>query len=224
VTQGGLHSPPETGASRIRPSLGHRYSLVAYRQARDRARYVRGRGRRPRSSGPLREAVPSPARRCSGMLRSYLTYRNAIKMNVSADQTRQHYRAPTWFDRKVMNPLIAGATRLGLSAWGSRILEVKGRKSGQPRRNPVNPLDYEGSRYLVARGRRRREGADPARLPAPLEVGGRPVLRRRRPRLAARGPGTYRARPSGLSNLDMTHHRKISAAQEQPKAAERLVA
>jgi deazaflavin-dependent oxidoreductase (nitroreductase family) len=71
-------------------------------------------------------------------------------MNVSADQTRQHYRAPTWFDRKVMNPLIAGATRLGLSAWGSRILEVKGRKSGQPRRNPVNPLDYEGSRYLVA--------------------------------------------------------------------------
>ena len=49
-----------------------------------------------------------------------------------------------------MNPLIAGATRLGLSAWGSRILEVKGRKSGEPRRNPVNPLDYEGERYLVA--------------------------------------------------------------------------
>jgi deazaflavin-dependent oxidoreductase (nitroreductase family) len=62
----------------------------------------------------------------------------------------QHYRAPSWFDRKVMNPLIAAATRLGLSAWGSRILEVEGRTSGRPRRNPVNPLDLEGDRYLVA--------------------------------------------------------------------------
>jgi deazaflavin-dependent oxidoreductase (nitroreductase family) len=64
--------------------------------------------------------------------------------------SKVHYRAPSWFDRKVMNPLIAVATRLGLSAWGSRILEVRGRKSGEPRRNPVNPLDLEGTRYLVA--------------------------------------------------------------------------
>jgi deazaflavin-dependent oxidoreductase (nitroreductase family) len=49
-----------------------------------------------------------------------------------------------------MNPLIAVATRLGLSAWGSRVLEVRGRTSGQPRRNPVNPLEFEGGRYLVA--------------------------------------------------------------------------
>jgi deazaflavin-dependent oxidoreductase (nitroreductase family) len=49
-----------------------------------------------------------------------------------------------------MNPLIGAAMRLGLSAWGSRILEVKGRKSGEPRRNPLNPLDFEGARYLVA--------------------------------------------------------------------------
>jgi deazaflavin-dependent oxidoreductase (nitroreductase family) len=61
-----------------------------------------------------------------------------------------HYRAPSWFDRKVMNPLIAGLTRLGLSFWGSRILEVRGRKSGSPRRNPVNPLIVDGNRYLVA--------------------------------------------------------------------------
>lgn len=70
-------------------------------------------------------------------------------MAAGTDSPR-HYRAPSWFDRKVMNPVIGGATRLGLSAWGSRILEVKGRKSGAPRRNPVNPLDYEGGRYLVA--------------------------------------------------------------------------
>ncbi len=61
-----------------------------------------------------------------------------------------HYRPPTAFDRKVMNPLIAALTRLGLSFAGSRILEVRGRSSGEPRRNPVNPLSFEGSRYLVA--------------------------------------------------------------------------
>ncbi len=70
-------------------------------------------------------------------------------MAVTSGSSR-HYRPPSWFDRKVMNPLIAGATRLGLSAWGSRILEVQGRKSGRPRRNPVNPLDHDGGRYLVA--------------------------------------------------------------------------
>ena len=63
---------------------------------------------------------------------------------------RIHYRAPTWLDRKVMNPLIAALTRLGLSVAGSRVLEVRGRKSGEPRRNPVNPLRFEGHRYLVA--------------------------------------------------------------------------
>ena len=68
----------------------------------------------------------------------------------AAGSSRQHYQAPNWFDRRVMNRLIAAATRLGLSAWGSRILEVRGRRSGEPRRNPVNPLEFEGSRYLVA--------------------------------------------------------------------------
>jgi deazaflavin-dependent oxidoreductase (nitroreductase family) len=61
-----------------------------------------------------------------------------------------HYRAPSAFDRKVMNPLIAVLARLGVSFWGSRILEVRGRKSGEPRRVPVNPLTLEGRRYLVA--------------------------------------------------------------------------
>lgn len=61
-----------------------------------------------------------------------------------------HYRAPTSFDRRVMNPLVAGLTRLGLSVWGSRVLEVRGRKSGEPRRVPVNLLSFEGGRYLVA--------------------------------------------------------------------------
>jgi deazaflavin-dependent oxidoreductase (nitroreductase family) len=45
---------------------------------------------------------------------------------------------------------VAGLTRLGVSVAGSRVLEVRGRKTGQPRRNPVNLLTLEGTRYLVA--------------------------------------------------------------------------
>jgi deazaflavin-dependent oxidoreductase (nitroreductase family) len=61
-----------------------------------------------------------------------------------------HYQPPDWFTRNVFNRLVSGATRLGLSVWGSRILEVKGRTSGKPRATPVNMLTYGGSRYLVA--------------------------------------------------------------------------
>jgi deazaflavin-dependent oxidoreductase (nitroreductase family) len=66
----------------------------------------------------------------------------------------QRYVVPNWFTRNVFNRLVAGLTRLGVSVWGSRVLEVRGRKSGQPRRTPVNPLSLDGTRYLVApRGR-----------------------------------------------------------------------
>lgn len=61
-----------------------------------------------------------------------------------------HYRAPTSFDRRVFNPLVAGLTRLGVSVLGSRVLEVRGRSSGLPRRVPVNLLTVEGRRYLIA--------------------------------------------------------------------------
>ena len=51
------------------------------------------------------------------------------------------------------NRAVAGLTRVGVSVWGSRVLEVKGRKSGEPRKVPVNLLRYEGRDYLVsARG------------------------------------------------------------------------
>lgn len=61
-----------------------------------------------------------------------------------------HYRQPGWFTRRVFNPAVAGLTRLGVSVWGSRVLEVPGRKTGEPRRNPVNLLAYEGRQYLVS--------------------------------------------------------------------------
>ena len=65
----------------------------------------------------------------------------------------RHYRRPGWFTKHVANRLVARLTRLGLSIWGSRVLEVAGRKSGLPRRTPVNLLTLDGHEYLVsARG------------------------------------------------------------------------
>ena len=64
--------------------------------------------------------------------------------------TTSHYQAPDWFTRNVFNRAVAGLTRLGVSVWGSRLLEVRGRKTGEPRRVPVNVLHLEGERYLVA--------------------------------------------------------------------------
>jgi deazaflavin-dependent oxidoreductase (nitroreductase family) len=61
-----------------------------------------------------------------------------------------NYQRPGWFTKHVFNPLVAGLTRLGLSVAGSRVLEVRGRKSGEWRRTPVNPLEFEGQRYIVA--------------------------------------------------------------------------
>lgn len=61
-----------------------------------------------------------------------------------------HYRAPGRFTRTVMNPLVAGLTRLGLPLAGSAVLGVRGRTSGEVRTTPVNPLDLDGQRYLVA--------------------------------------------------------------------------
>jgi deazaflavin-dependent oxidoreductase (nitroreductase family) len=60
------------------------------------------------------------------------------------------YQRPGWFTKHVFNPIVAGLTRLGVSLVGSRVLEVRGRKSGEWRRTPVNPLKYEGERYIVA--------------------------------------------------------------------------
>jgi deazaflavin-dependent oxidoreductase (nitroreductase family) len=68
-------------------------------------------------------------------------------MDASTDR---HFRRPGWFTKNVFNRTVAALTRLGLSVLGSRVLEVRGRTSGEWRRTPVNLLSYEGERYLVA--------------------------------------------------------------------------
>jgi deazaflavin-dependent oxidoreductase (nitroreductase family) len=60
------------------------------------------------------------------------------------------FQEPGWFTRRVFNPLVAVLTRRGISLAGSRVLEVQGRKSGEWRQTPVNPLAFEDGRYLVA--------------------------------------------------------------------------
>ena len=65
---------------------------------------------------------------------------------ATAHYERKRPGAPT----KLFNSMVAALTRAGLSIRGSRVLEVKGRKSGEPRRTPVNVLELDGERYLVA--------------------------------------------------------------------------
>lgn len=68
----------------------------------------------------------------------------------TAPLASDRYLAPGWFTRAVFNPVVARLTRWGLSLKGSRVLEVRGRASGQLRSTVVNLLTVDGVRYLVA--------------------------------------------------------------------------
>ncbi|MFE6993231.1 deazaflavin-dependent nitroreductase, partial [Streptomyces pharetrae] len=61
-----------------------------------------------------------------------------------------HVRKPGWLTVNVINRAVAWLTRRGISVWGSRVLAVRGRKSGQWRTTPVNLLTVDGRHYLVA--------------------------------------------------------------------------
>ena len=60
------------------------------------------------------------------------------------------YVAPDLFTRRLFNPLVAWLTRRGVSVWGSRVLEVQGRRSGAWRTTPVNLLELDGATFLVS--------------------------------------------------------------------------
>jgi deazaflavin-dependent oxidoreductase (nitroreductase family) len=60
------------------------------------------------------------------------------------------YVAPGAWTTHVFNRAVAFLTRHGISIYGSRVLYVRGRTSGEWRTTPVNPLNHEGARYLVA--------------------------------------------------------------------------
>ncbi|MCK9905041.1 nitroreductase/quinone reductase family protein [Frankia sp. Cpl3] len=78
---------------------------------------------------------------------------DTARQDVTRQSTARHYRRPGWFTRNLFNRSVMLSTRIGLSLWGSRVLEVRGRTSGEIRRVPVNLLDLDGQQYLVsARG------------------------------------------------------------------------
>ena len=55
---------------------------------------------------------------------------------MTASATSSHYRQPGWFTQQVFNRFVAWLTRRGVSVWGSRVLEVPGRRSGTRRQCP----------------------------------------------------------------------------------------
>lgn len=61
-----------------------------------------------------------------------------------------HYQKPDWFTKNVFNKAVQVMTGMGFSVWGSRILRVRGRKSGEWHSHPVNLLTYQGRQYLVS--------------------------------------------------------------------------
>jgi deazaflavin-dependent oxidoreductase (nitroreductase family) len=51
---------------------------------------------------------------------------------------------------RIVNRAAGFMTKIGISLYGSRVLAVKGRKTGEWRTTPVNPLTHNGEKYLVA--------------------------------------------------------------------------
>src|ERR1700743_151314 len=66
-------------------------------------------------------------------------------MNATAARYIDPKPAPSFF-----NDTVGRLTKMGISVSGHRVLAVKGRKSGEWRTTPVNPLTLDGTRYLVA--------------------------------------------------------------------------
>jgi deazaflavin-dependent oxidoreductase (nitroreductase family) len=64
-------------------------------------------------------------------------------------ESQPRYLEPTR-GTHIFNSIVARMTKLGISVYGSRVLAVRGRKSGEWRTTPVNPLRLDGARYLVS--------------------------------------------------------------------------
>ncbi|MFE9422922.1 nitroreductase family deazaflavin-dependent oxidoreductase [Kitasatospora sp. NPDC006697] len=62
----------------------------------------------------------------------------------------KRYVRPKNLSDVIANRIVSCLSGLGISVWGSRVLAVRGRKSGEWRTTPVNVLSHRGARYLVA--------------------------------------------------------------------------
>jgi deazaflavin-dependent oxidoreductase (nitroreductase family) len=68
---------------------------------------------------------------------------------MTADSAPRNIQSKGAMNR-IFNKSVESLTRHGISIWGSRVLAVRGRTSGEWRTTPVNPLTHDGKRYLVA--------------------------------------------------------------------------
>jgi hypothetical protein len=64
--------------------------------------------------------------------------------------TTTRYLRPSWFTKHVVNRIVRRLARLGVSPLGLRQLAVRGRTSGEWQTVPVNLLELDGRRFLVA--------------------------------------------------------------------------
>src|SRR6185312_11481093 len=158
-------SAPVAASCRRASSL---ISLVSSARARSRAVAARGavRGEVIGGSLPFRDHWPETRAvlltaplsivftdlnrdQCSHKgpaLRNGAVTRRTAKMTATETRYIKPKSATNFF-----NETVARLTRMGVSVYGSRILYVRGRKSGEWRTTPVNPLTLaDGERYLVA--------------------------------------------------------------------------
>lgn len=61
-----------------------------------------------------------------------------------------YYRKPDWFTKNVFNRAVVLMTRAGVSVSGTRILRVRGRKSGRWHSYPLVLLTCEGKQNVVS--------------------------------------------------------------------------
>ena len=76
--------------------------------------------------------------------------RIASASRLGGEKMTQRRYIPASRLERIFNAVPALLARLGISIYGSRLLAVRGRKSGEWRTVPVNLLEHDGAQYLVA--------------------------------------------------------------------------
>src|SRR5246500_2879170 len=83
--------------------------------------------------------VDVSARRCQRIH----SHHNEIRRHVMSNP-----KPPGWL--KPMNKVMMAVQRLGITVGPTMVLTVPGRKTGQPRRTPMTPFEFDGGLYVVA--------------------------------------------------------------------------
>ncbi|WP_035282991.1 nitroreductase family deazaflavin-dependent oxidoreductase [Actinokineospora spheciospongiae] len=72
-------------------------------------------------------------------------------MTTANENAQARYLRPGRIARALhFDDVVAFLVKRGVNVWGSRVLSVRGRTSGEMRSTPVNLLQFEGACYLIA--------------------------------------------------------------------------